>query len=261
LALIRLASLERHAGRLQEALAYLKEATTAVELAGPWATGRCHLELASTFKDLAISEENQLYFDQAQGSYFKALHEFEGVGSHRLVAIVENNLGVLYLSMRRLLDAERHLRRAQQAFRHFDDQIRRAQVDDSLARLYLAQGNYNEARIAIERAVLTMERGDEDALLAESLRTMGLIYCALSRYNEAQKLLDGAYRLSFRCGDMEGSWHALLILIEELGEMLEPEERRRIKPLLAEALSTSQQSSVKTRVRNCIQKLDSLSNT
>ena len=259
LALVRLASLERHAGRLQEALACLKEATAVVDLAGPWVTGRCHLELASTFKDLAISEEDSMYFDQAQESYLKALQEFEGVGNHRLVAIVENNLGVLFIPMGRLLEAEFHLLRARQFFSHFDDQIRCAQVDDSLARLYFVQRKYDEARIAIERAVSTMERGDEDALLAESLRTMGMIYCALNRYNEAQKILDGAYRLACRCGDTEGSGRALLILVEEMGEMLEPEERSRIQLLLAEVLSTSQQPSVKAGIRRCLQKIDSLS--
>ncbi|HWF89390.1 MAG TPA: winged helix-turn-helix domain-containing protein, partial [Pyrinomonadaceae bacterium] len=49
LALIRLASLERHAGRLVDALDRLNEATELVEVSGPWATGRRHLELASTY--------------------------------------------------------------------------------------------------------------------------------------------------------------------------------------------------------------------
>jgi DNA-binding winged helix-turn-helix (wHTH) protein/tetratricopeptide (TPR) repeat protein len=261
LALIRLASLERHAGRLQEALAYLQEAAAVGELAGPWATGRCHLELASTFKDLGLSEENNKYFDQAHESYGKALHEFEGVGNHRLVAIVENNLGVLFIPIGRFSDAEFYLCRARHAFSHFNDQIRCAQVDDSLARLYFAQGKYDEANTAIERAVATMERGDEDALLAESLRTMGLIYCALSRHTEAEKILDAAYRLAVRCGDREGSGLALLILVEEMGEMLEPKERGRIQPLLAEVLSTTQQSSVRARVQKSLQKIDSLSNS
>lgn len=260
LALIRLASLERHAGRLQEALAYLMGATAVVELAGPWATGRRHLELASTFKDLAISEENEIYFDKAEDSYLKALNEFEGVGNHRLVAIVENNLGFLFIPMGRFLDAELHLLRARQAFNHFNDQIRCAQVDDSLARLYLAQRKYDEARVTIERAVATMERGDEDALLAESLRTMGMIYSALNRNNEAQKVLDGAYRLAFRRGDTDGSVRALLILVEEMAEILEPEERGRIQRTLTEALSTSQQSSVKARIRKCLERISRLDN-
>ena len=257
LALIRLASLERHAGRLKEALSCLNAATTVAELSGPWATGRCHLELASTYKDLAVSEENVLYFDRAHESYLKALHEFEGIGNHRLTAIVENNLGILFLLMGRLLDAESHLLRARQTFNHFDDRIRRAQVDDSLASLYLAQRKFTEARFAIERAVVTMERGDEDALLAESLRTMGMIFCELDRYNEAQKALDSAYRLASRCGDTEGAGLALLIIVEEMGELLGSQELHRIKSLLTGALSSSEQPSMKARIQRCLQLIDS----
>jgi len=259
LALIRLACLERHAGRLKDALARLNEASAVVELAGPWATGRCHLEFASTYKDLAVSEDKKPYFEHAKDYYLKALHEFECVGNHRLTAIVENNLGILFLLMGRLHDAEIHLLRARTSFRHFDDEIRCAQVDDSLARLYLEQRKFDCARLAIERAVLIMERGDEDALLAESLRTMGTILCELRRYNEAQKALDGAYRLASRCGDTEGAGHALLILVEEMGEMLESDERQRIKSQLSGVLSRSQQASIKARVTRCLQILDSQS--
>ena len=58
LALIRLAILER----LQDALARLIEATTAMGTSGPWAAGRCHPEPASMYKDLAISEDSAPYF-------------------------------------------------------------------------------------------------------------------------------------------------------------------------------------------------------
>jgi tetratricopeptide (TPR) repeat protein len=129
-----------------------------------------------------------------------------------------------------------------------------------LARLYLAQRKFDDARVAIERAVATMERGDEDALLAESLRTMGTIYCALSRYNEAQKVLDAAYRLASRRGDTEGSGRALLIIVEEMGEILEFGERCRILRVLAEVLSTTQQSSVKARIKKCLEEMAGLDN-
>jgi DNA-binding winged helix-turn-helix (wHTH) protein len=98
LALIRLASLERHSGRVRDALGRLNEATDIVKLLGPWVTGRHHLELASTYKDLAIAEEGIAYFNNAKQSYYKALHEFEAVGNHRYVAIVKNNVVYLLLN-------------------------------------------------------------------------------------------------------------------------------------------------------------------
>ncbi|HEY2963447.1 MAG TPA: winged helix-turn-helix domain-containing protein [Pyrinomonadaceae bacterium] len=258
LALIRLASLERHAGRLKDALGRLNEARTLVKLSGPWATGRCHLELASTYKDLAVSESSTLYSDIAEESYLTALREFEAVGSHRLVAIVENNLGFLLSLIGRFQDAEMHLFRARKIFSHFDDRIRRAQVDDSLARLYLAQNRLDDAQTRIRLSIQTMESGDEDALLAESLTTKGMIYCRLQRYNDAQKALEAAYRLALRCGDVEGAGRSQLVLVEEMAHILEPEERGLVRIRLMELLSASQQTAIRERLGKCFDIIDSL---
>ncbi|HJT68186.1 MAG TPA: tetratricopeptide repeat protein [Pyrinomonadaceae bacterium] len=257
LALIRLACLERHAGRLNTALQYLSQAACWIGLSGPWATGRCHLELASTYKDLGVSERIDSYFDLAEKFYLRALSEFQAVGNHRLTAIAENNLGFLLLLTGQFVEAESHLDRARSVFHHFDDRIRCAQADDSLARLYLRQERLSQARIAIERSIATMETGDEDALLAESLITKGMIYCKLNCYHEAQQALLAAYRLSRRCGHMEGAARAVLVIIEEMGSMLEPEERQHVRVRLIEALSQSQQALTKRRLNDCLNKLES----
>ena len=98
--------------------------------------------------------------------------------------------------------------------------------------------------------------GTEDALLAESLITKGAVYCELKRYNEAQKAFDGAYRLARRCGDLEGAGRATLILVEKLSDMLAPEERSRVRMILAELLANSQQPSIKSRASKCLEIID-----
>ena len=252
LALIRLATLERHAGRLSEALAILMEAQTIGELCGPWATSRCHLELASTYKHLGISEEAPEYFEKAHNFYVKALYEFEAVGNHRLAAIAENNLGYLMFAVRNLAAAESHLFRAHRTFATFGDRIRCAQVDDSLAQLYFAQERYEEAGKAIERAVQVMEIGDEDVLLAEALTTQGMIYSRLKRASDAKRILGDAHRLAWRCGNVEGAGRPLLILIEEMWNVLEREELDNVGNRLEGLLTISQQSLVRERVRRCL---------
>lgn len=259
LALIRLASLERHAGRVQNALSYLNEATRLVEAAGPWVSGRCQLELASTYKDLALLEESALHFENAKKFSLSALDQFEAVGNHRLTAIVENNLGFLFSLIGEFSNAELYLRKARQTFTHFSDRIRCAQVDDSLARLYLAQQRLPEAKAAIEQSIQTIEPGDEDAILAESLTTAGRIYCALHRYYEARNAFSSAYHLTWRCGDIEGACRAISLIVEEMSEMLEPEERRRMRMRLVELLSTSQEPTTKSRLMRCLQMIDSAS--
>lgn len=252
MALIRLATLERHAGRLHDALARLTEAAKSVGASGPWVTARYNLEFASTYKDLLVSYEVEEYFYSSREFYCKALEEFEAAGNHRLAAIVHNNLGYLLLIIGEYSEAEFHLLRARRSFDSFHDKIRCAQADDSLARLYLAQSKLEEAEKAIDRAVQTMEIGDEDALLAEALTTKGLICCRSKRHIEAKRALEDAYRLASRCGDNEGAGRALLVLMEEMREHVGEEERRPVAARLIELLSSSQQPSLLQRLRKCV---------
>lgn len=253
LALIRLAGIERDAGRLIDALSCLHEAAEIGKESGPWATGRCHIELASTYKELAIAQEAPDHFYRAKEHYGTALYEFEAVGNHRLAASTQNNLGYLLLQMGQLIEAEVQLRRARRIFDLFGDRIRRAQVDDSLAHLYLAQGKPDYACEVIENAVTATEKGDEDLLLAETLTTKGLIHCKLGRHEVAKRALEDAHRLASRCGDNEGAGLALLILIEEIGEMLGAEERQRIGCRLVELLSLSERPALRYRLNRCLE--------
>lgn len=253
LALIRLASLERHAGRLQDALSLLNEAARIATLSGPWATGRCNLELATTYHELSVSSEVEEYLVSSREFLAKALNEFEAVGNHRLFAIVENNLGCLFLAMKNYSEAESHLLRARRSFDWLHDKIKCAQADDSLARLYLALNQFEYAETIIERAVQTMELGDEDALLAEALITKAMIYCQSKRHAEAKRALEDAHRLASRCGDNEGAGRALLILMEEIPELLGVAERKTVAARIVELLSSSQQPSILRRLRTCLE--------
>lgn len=253
LALIRLAGIERDAGRLNEAFRCLSEASDIGNRSGPWVTGRCHIELASTYKELAIAEENPGHFEEAKEYYRTALYQFEAVGNHRLAASTQNNLGFMLLYAGDLSDAESHLSRARRAFDSFGDQIRRAQVDDSLAHLHLAQGKLEQAEEAINRAVEVTEKGDEDLLLAEGLTTKGLIYAKLGRIADARRVLEDAHRLAFRCGDQEGAGRALLVLIEEVGEAVGHEERQRLGDRLVALLTSSERPVLRQRLQQCLE--------
>jgi len=240
LALIRLASLERHAGRLRDALGRLNEATELVKLSGPWGTGRCHLELASTYKDLAIAEGESAYFNKAKEFYYKALHEFEAVGNHRYVAIVENNIGFLLLNLNAHQDSECHLLRSSRLFEAFSDVVRGAQVKETLARLYVATERYVIAHNAIKKAVQILEQTDNEGLLAEALTTNGLVESRLGNYAHAKSILQAACCVAERCGDYEGAERALLILLEELRHQLEAAEKLQISDKLRILFSTKQ---------------------
>jgi TolB-like protein len=252
LALIRLASLERQAGRLNDAFARLMQATETAELCGPWITARCHLELASTYKELGISENVAHYVAEARCLYLKALYVFEAVGQHRYVGIVENNIGLLLLSLGSYQDAEEHLLRSLRLFEDFSDSLRGAQVNETLARLYIQTKQYSVAQAVIERALKTFELADGEALLAEALTTSGIVANRLGRFSDAKRKFEASYKIAGRCGDHEGAGIALLTMFEEMGDRLEQVERIQISEELQRLLATTQQTALRTRVQRSI---------
>ena len=252
LALMRLGSLERQAGRLKDALARLIQATHLAELCGPWTAARCHLELASVYKDLAIDEDISAYSGEAAHFYYKALSEFEAIGNHRYVASVENNIGLLLLSIGQYKESEEHLLRSRKLFNEFSDTLRGAQVDETLAQLHIQTKQYTIAQILIEQAVNTFELADNEFLLAEALTTYGVVAGRLGRYNDAKKNFEAAYKISTRSGDHEGAGLALLIMIEEIGDHLEQLEKIQIAEKFKRLLATTQQTSLQSRVERSL---------
>ncbi|HSS22739.1 MAG TPA: ATP-binding protein [Pyrinomonadaceae bacterium] len=253
--LVRLASLERHASRLHDAVRLLNEADRVANYLSPWTKGRFHLEFATTLKNLGIAENQTQFFDRALDHYGSAFSHFQQIGNYRYTAIVENNHGYLLSALRRFDEAQLHLERARKLFEELGDQVRRAQVDETLAQLYLASERFDLAQRAITRAVETMETAGEEALLAEALTTHGLVLCKLGRRHEAKPILHRARRVAERCGDYEGAGRALLIVIEEMCDQLGEDERQEIGAQASQLLANSQQSSTIERLQNCLERI------
>jgi len=225
-ALIRLASLEREAAHYDVALQTLNKVAEMIGCVGPWATGRYHLELASTLRELATNEQGKHYFEQAIQDFAEAIYQSEAMGNHRLAAIVENNRGYLLLSQKRLDEAEEHLIRARSLFERLGDRVRCAQVDETMAQLHLAAQEFDLAEQMITRSIETLKMGEQDSLLAESLRTQGIVLCKLGRYSEAQRILDRAQVLSEHYGDTDGSGRARQIKTDVIRQL---RQRRKLK--------------------------------
>jgi signal transduction histidine kinase/ActR/RegA family two-component response regulator len=251
-ALIRLALVEHHAGRLHEALGLLNEALPSINSQRLWIKGRFHLELATTLKDLGVAEGHTKHSSRSLEHYEAALVAFEELGNLRYIAIAENNLGYLLLTLRRFDEAQLHLFRARDLFEEFGDQVRRAQVDETTAQLHLGCERYVLAANAIKLAVETLEGSGEDVLLAEALATQGLVLCRLGQRHEAKPIIERARRVAERCGDREGAGRALLILIEEMCDQLPDDERREIGAQANQLLANSQQQATRERLHKCL---------
>lgn len=255
IALVRLATVERHASRLHDALSLLNEAGSLFDWLSPWTKGRYHLEFATTLKDLGIAENQSEHFDRALNHYRDALSHFKAIGNQRYTAIIENNHGYLLSALRRFDEAQIHLEHSRRLFQELGDQVRRAQVDETLAQLYLASEEYGLAQRCVSRAVETLETVAEGALLAEALTTQGLVLCRLGRRHEAKPILHRAQRVAERCGDYEGAGKPLLILIEEMCEQLGEEERQELGAQAGQLLANSQQAPTLARLRNCLERI------
>ena len=107
----------------------------------------------------------------------------------------------------------------------------------------------------ITRAVSVLEKTDEEALLAEALITQGQVLLGLNRVSEAKGVFDVAHRIAERCGHSEGAGMALLLLLERLPNQLLADEKLVFLTKMQRLLSESQQSSVKDRIKDCVNKM------
>jgi len=253
-ALVLWGVVERDSGRLISSMTKLREASR-LQVAGRLVTGRCYHELATTLKELAISEKEPMHSDEAKINFVRALYESEAIGNHRLTAAVENNLGFLLLSLGLVDESEKHLLRSRRLFEGYSDNVRAAQVNETLARLYLETKQYSLAQRTIERAIETLELTDGEALLAEALTTRGVVARRLERYTDAKRSFEAAYRVAERCGDREGAGRALLIMFEEMGECLEHLETIQLSEKLKRLFATTQQTALLSSVENSIVKI------
>jgi tetratricopeptide (TPR) repeat protein len=252
LALLRLGVAERHAGQVTDSLSRLLEAQRSLRENAPLVTGRYYHELGTALRDLTTAENSSEYFDYVTFYFRRALYEFMAIGHHRYAAVVENNHGFMLLNLGLFEEAEVHLLHAQRLFNGLADRIRSAQVDDTLARLYMEADRFRLAELAAERAVTRLEKSDEEALLAEALTTKGTIYCRLERWSEARAVLEGAWRIAERCGDLQGTSRALLVLVEEFCKDLTETELKFFRVRMLELVQHTQIASTRQGLERCL---------
>jgi len=251
LGLVTWGMIEREAGCLWDSLIKLREAAS-LEVGGHLVTCRCFHDLATTLKELAVSERNEKHAEEAELHFLRALNDSVSIGNHRYAAAVENNLGFLLLGLGSYEESEKHLLRSRRIFESFSDSVRGAQVDETLARLYIETKQYSSAKEVIQRAVETLELTDSEAFLAEALTTNGVVSSRLGLHADAKTKFETAYKVAERCGDNEGAGRALLLMFEELHDRLETVERIQLSEKLKVLFAKRPQSALLTRVEKTI---------
>jgi hypothetical protein len=75
----------------------------------------------------------------------------------------------------------------------------------------------------------------------------------MKRYTGGKRLLESAYRLSRRRGDIEGAGRALTTLTEELSDELSGVERKDIAERLKQLLLYSEELSIRSRLQKSLE--------
>jgi DNA-binding NtrC family response regulator/Flp pilus assembly protein TadD len=255
-AVLDLAVIERTSNRIHECLRLLLDASPMFDASESHGLkARFHNQLGTTLKELGAAEQRSDYFDRALIEYTAASFHFEQAGNVRFRAVVENNLGFVFLLNNRFEEAHEHLDRAQRLFISLKDDGSIAQLNDTRARAFLAQGDNTEAERVARAAVRTLEPGDRLAVLAEALTTHGVALARIGQHEEARAELGRAIEVAERAGDNESAGLAAIIIIEELGARLTIDELRSLYARADELLINSSNPDTLKRLRACARRL------
>lgn len=249
IALLRLAIVEGSARRFNDALRLDIEAAPIFHKSTSHAhRGKFHNQFGFVLRNLATSEGRPDYIDQALIEYAAASFHFEQAGHRRYQACVENNLGYLFGTIKKFAEAHEHLDRAQALFTGMKDDVHTAQVDDARAKVLLAEGRTTEAERVVRSAIQILERGGEQSLLAEALTTHGLTLARMGKYKLARLTLQRAIEVAQNAGDLDAAGLAALIIIEELGEHVQPHDLSATYDRAADLLSKSNNREMKDQL-------------
>lgn len=251
-AALRRALVEESATRANEALRILTASAPLFEsCASDALRGGYHNGLATVLSVLGRTERREDYLDRAFVEYEAAAFHFERAGHTTFRAVVENNLGYLFLTVSKFVEAHRHLDTARRLFARLGDGTRAAQVDETRARALLAEGRVAEAEAVARAAVRALEGSDESALLAEALTGHGAALARLGRTDEARAALDRARESAELAGNDEAAGLAELTLLEELFNSLAPHETCATYARADRLLARTQSQDALSRLRAC----------
>lgn len=223
--------------------------------------GSFHNQYALAYKNLGNLERRFDYIDRAFIEFSAAAYHFEQAKNIRYLAVVENNLGSLFLTARKPVEAHQHLNRARALFVRLRDKGMIAQVDDVRAVAFLAQGLYAQAESTVRAAVRASEQGDEKLVLAETLITHGTALAGLERFERAYAQLIRAIEVATDAGLKEKSGLAALTIIERLSDYVGPARLREFYRDAESNLGPSPDPDTEERLGRSARKLLAMSDS
>jgi tetratricopeptide (TPR) repeat protein len=255
-ALLNRAIIERVSTRYEDALRTHREAAPLFAVStNDNLKGKFHNEYATVLKNFGLARNREDYVDQALIEYSAALFHVEKAGNKRFHAMIENNVGYLFVRLGRYPEATQHLDQARALFKAVKDKGMVAQVDDTRARALIARGSFTKAEAVARGAVQALKEGDELSKFAEALTTHGIAFARLGNFSKARATLEQAIRVSHDAGDPESGGIAALAIAEELAGHLPVNELITYFRMAESELGNSQHPEIQSRLGKTARRL------
>jgi tetratricopeptide (TPR) repeat protein len=250
------AIVEKGSNRYDDALKTHREAAPLFEASDNNALkAKFHNQYATVLKNVGLAQNSADLIDHALVEYAASSYYFEQAGNTRFLAMVENNVGYLFVRLGRFQEAHSHLDRVRSLFTALKDKGRVAQVDDTRARALIAQGLLAKAEKVASGAVKGLEEGDELSLLAGALTTHGTALARLGNFSKARVTLEKAIRTAHTAGDPESGGVAALSMVEELKQHLPISDLFAYYRIAESELTKSQHPEIQNRLGQCARSL------
>jgi len=254
--LLNSALVEWSATRDRDALRICTEAASVFNTSSNDALkGKFHNTYAAVLRSMGTAENREDYIDLALVEYAAASYHFEQAGHKRFQARVENNVGFLFATIGRFVEAQKHLTHSHALSLSVGDLGGAAGAEDSRAQAFLLEGKYEQAEKSARVAVRSLTQGGEQAMLAEALTTHGKALARLNQTRVAKTTLDQAVEIAQNAGNPDRGGIAAVTAIEELSDHLSADTLQNYYHTAETLLSNSQNLSIKSRMGECARRV------
>ena len=213
---LRRAVIENDEGRFREALYYLEKGNKFFEASeNASLKGKYHNQTGIALQSIGDLESDADYLDRALIEYAAAGMYFQEAGHKRYGGFVENNIGMVYLSLKNFGEAHEHFQTAAKIFANLKEKIFVAQVEESIAKALIGQNLLPLAEKVARQSAETFEKAERFALMIESLTTLGITLSRMKKFEQARVHFLRAEEIAARMTLPNLAGTALLTLLEE----------------------------------------------
>lgn len=225
LAYLRRAVLGNDEALHREAIYYLEQGNKFFDSdKNPSLKGKYHNQMGIALQSIGDSQNNPDFLDRALIEYSAAGIYFEEAGHKRYTAFVENNIGMVYLSLKKFAEAHEHFETAKKIFTNLKEHIFVAQVEESIAKALIGQGLPEIAERFARKSSAAFEKAERFALMIESQITLGIALARMKKFEQARIEFENAEQIASRMTLPNLAGLAVLTLLEELKTQFSPAE-------------------------------------